>query len=165
MKIKTLCPTLIALLGLAAAARAETLPDTIRAPDATAFLTLHAEGAQIYQCKAGADGKLVWTFREPIAALMRDGATVGRHFAGPSWQLNDGGRVQGKVAGKAPGATAADAPWLKLEVFAREGGGLLSEATVIQRLHTSGGALEGACEADGVLRSIPYSADYVFLKK
>ena len=70
----------------------------------------------------------MWTFREPIASLMRDGVTVGRHFAGPTWELADGGRVQGQVTGRAPGATPEDAPWLKLDVTGREGGGLLGEA-------------------------------------
>ena len=106
-----------------------------------------------------------WTFREPVATLLRDGATVGRHFAGPSWRLDDGGQVQGKVVGKAPGAAPADAPWLKLEATAHEGQGLLSEAVVIQRIHTQGGALAGACEKDGAMRSVAYAADYVFLKK
>lgn len=156
---------LAAVAFLTGAARGETLPEPIQAPDMTAYLTLHAEGAQIYQCKRGADGKLVWSFREPIATLLRDGVTVGRHYAGPSWQLNDGGRVQGRVAGRAPGATPADAAWLKLEVSAREGNGLLSAALVVQRLNTQGGALEGGCDAEGALRAVPYSADYVFLKK
>jgi hypothetical protein len=41
---------------------------------------------------------------------------------------------------------------------------LLSDAAAIQRVRTLGGALEGPCEAEGALRSVPYSADYVFLK-
>jgi hypothetical protein len=144
---------------------AEDLPQPIQAPGLTAYLTLHASGAQIYQCKPGADGKLAWAFREPIASLFRDGATAGQHFAGPSWRLADGGLVQGKVSGKAPGATTADIAWLKLDVSTREGQGALGEAVAIQRIHTQGGALEGACEADGALRAAPYAADYVFLKK
>ena len=50
------------------------------------MLTLHAEGAQVYECKAGSDGKLAWAFREPIATLLLDGKTVGRHYAGPNWE-------------------------------------------------------------------------------
>ena len=61
-----------------------SLPDAIAAPGETIVLTLHAEGAQIYERKAGADGKLAWAFREPTAALLLDGKTVGRHYAGPS---------------------------------------------------------------------------------
>jgi hypothetical protein len=148
-----------------AAAGAEDLPQSIQAAGLSVFLTLHAEGAQIHQCKAGPDGKLVWTYREPIATLLRDGVTVGRHFAGPHWRLDDGSQAQAKVVGKAPGATPADALWLKLEVTAREGQGTLSEAVAIQRVNTHGGVLEGACENDGAFRSVPYSADYIFLKR
>src|SRR5438128_4508197 len=99
-------------------AHAETpLPDAIAAPGESAVLTMHAEGAQVYECKAGADGKLAWAFREPIATLLVDGKTVGRHYAGPNWEHGDGSAVAGKAAGNAPGATAIDIPWLKLEVI------------------------------------------------
>jgi hypothetical protein len=166
IQMKSTLPFAFAVLLLTATgAGAEDLPPPIQAPGMTPFLTLHAEGAQIYQCKAGSDGALAWSFREPVATLLREGATVGRHFAGPSWRLDDGGQVQGKVVGKAPGASPADAAWLKLEATAHEGQGLLSEAVVIQRIHTQGGALAGACEKDGVTRSVAYAADYVFLKK
>ena len=51
--------------ALVSAAAAETpLPDAIAAPGETVVLSVHAEGAQVYECKAGADGKLAWTFRE-----------------------------------------------------------------------------------------------------
>ena len=98
------------------AAAAEPLPDAIAAPGETVVLSVHAEGAQVYECKAGADGKLAWAFREPIATLLAEGKTVGRHYAGPNWELADGSAVAGKATGNAPGATAADIPWLKLEV-------------------------------------------------
>ncbi len=59
------------------------VPDAIAAaPGEAVMLTLHAEGAQIYECKSDGGGKLVRQFREPIAALMVDGKTIGRHFAG-----------------------------------------------------------------------------------
>ena len=59
---------LLLLSGSLAIARAQTpLPDAIAAPGETVVLTVHAEGAQVYECKAGADGKLAWAFREPIA--------------------------------------------------------------------------------------------------
>jgi hypothetical protein len=140
-------------------------PATIAAPDATPVVTLHAEGAQIYQCKAGSDGKLTWAFREPIASLMFDGQTVGRHYAGPNWEHTDGSVVTGKVAGSAPGATANDIAWLKLEVVGRRGNGALSGASLVQRTNTSGGALSGTCDTAGALRSVPYSADYIFLHR
>src|SRR3954468_20632810 len=88
-------------------------PAAIAAPGETAVATWHAEGAQVYECKAGAEGKLAWAFREPIATLMADGKTIGRHYAGPNWEHSDGSAVIGKASGNAPGATADDIPWLK----------------------------------------------------
>src|SRR5215207_3627069 len=76
-------------------------PAAIAAPGESAVATWHAEGAQIYECKAGADGKLAWAFREPIATLLLDGKTVGRHYAGPNWEHTDGSGVTAKAAGNA----------------------------------------------------------------
>src|SRR5260370_30338277 len=95
---------------VSAVANEAPLPGAIAAPGETAVLTLHAEGAQVYECKAGSDGKLAWTFREPIATLMADGKTVGRHYAGPNWEYSDGSAVVGKAVGSAPGTTAPTIP-------------------------------------------------------
>ena len=104
--------------ALAAGSAAAEVPAAIAAPGETAVATFHAEGAQLYECKAGADGKLAWTFREPIASLFLDGKTVGRHYAGPNWEHTDGSAVVAKVAGNAPGKTPNDIAWLKLEALA-----------------------------------------------
>ena len=146
-------------------ASAQSLPDAITAPGETVVLTLHAEGAQIYECKAAADGKLAWTFREPVATLLLDGKTVGRHYAGPNWEHIDSSAVTGKAVGNAPGATANDIPLLKLTVTAGRGTGILSGTTTVQRINTVGGRLEGDCEKAGGYRNVPYAADYVFLRK
>jgi hypothetical protein len=140
------------------------MPAAIDAPGATQVVKLHAEGAQVYECKADSAGKLAWTFREPIATLLADGKTVGRHYAGPNWEYSDGSAVVGKAVGNAPGATANDIPWLKLEVASRRGSGILTAVTTVQRINTQGGKLEGACDKAGAYQSAPYSADYVFLK-
>jgi len=154
------------LSGLLATASAQTpLPDAIAAPGETAVLTVHAEGAQVYECKAGADGKLAWAFREPIATLFVDGKTIGRHYAGPNWEHIDGSAVIGKAIGNAPGATSDDIPWLKLQVTSSRGSGVLSGVTTVQRINTRGGKLEGACDKAGAFKSAAYSAEYVFLKK
>jgi hypothetical protein len=152
--------------SLADATAAETpLPGAIAAPGETVVLSVHAEGAQVYECKAGSDGKLGWAFREPIATLMADGKTVGRHYAGPNWEDADGSAVTGKAIGNAPGATANDIAWLKLEVTARRGSGILSPVTTVQRINTMGGQLTGSCDKQGATKSAPYSAEYVFLRK
>jgi uncharacterized protein DUF3455 len=148
------------LLGIASA----QLPDTIAAPGETTVTTLHAEGAQVYECKADAAGKLAWQFREPIATLLL-GKTLGRHYAGPTWELADGSVVIGKVVGRASAPSAKDIPWLKLEVSERRGTGTLSGVTTVQRINTRGGAAEGACDRAGEYLSVAYAADYVFLRR
>jgi len=162
--------TALALLllsgSLVSARAAETpLPDAVAAPGEAIVLTVHAEGAQVYECRSGSDGKSNWGFREPIATLLADGKTVGRHYSGPNWEHSDGSAVVGKTAGNAPGATANDIPWLKLEVVSHRGSGILAGVTTVQRINTMGGKLDGACDKAGTFKSAPYSADYVFLRK
>ena len=157
---------ILLLSGLSVSAKAQTpLPDAIAAPGETVVLTVHAEGAQVYECKAGADGKLGWAFREPIATLLVDGKTIGRHYAGPNWEHIDGSAVVGKVTGNAPGATSDDIAWLKLQVVSSRGSGVLTGVTTVQRINTKGGKLQGPCDKAGTFKSAPYSAEYVFLKK
>lgn len=155
----------IAAAGILGSPAAAQMPEGIAAPGETVVLTVHAEGAQVYECKADTAGKLTWQFREPIATLLVDGKTVGRHYAGPNWELADGSAVVGKVSGRAPGKTARDIPWLKLEVAARRGSGQLTPVTTVQRINTQGGVAEGACDKAGAFLSAPYATDYVFLKK
>lgn len=164
---KTAPLALLLLSGSLVNVRAEgaKMPEAIAAPGETAVVTLHAEGAQVYECKADASGKLGWVFREPIATLFSDGKTVGRHYAGPNWETSDGSAVTGKASGNAPGTTPKDIPWLKLEVTAQRGSGILSGVTTVQRINTQGGKLDGACDKTGSYQSAPYSADYVFLRK
>lgn len=162
--MKTRKLVVVALLLASPAARAE-VPAAVAASGEQRIAILHAEGAQVYECKAGPSGALAWIFREPVATLIESGKTVGRHYAGPAWELADGSAVIGKVAGRAAGASAADIPLLKLEVTERKGGGRLSAVTTIQRLNTRGGAAEGACPTAGALLAVPYSADYAFLSK
>jgi uncharacterized protein DUF3455 len=176
MSIKLAVPCLVllsAMVGPAEAAESGTadaarggirligIPDAVEHP----VVTLSAQGAQVYECKAATDGKLAWSFREPIATLIENGKTVGRHYAGPNWELQDGSVVTAKVLGSTNGATEGDIPWLKLEVTAHRGTGALSEVTTVQRINTHGGKLEGPCDKAGEFRSAPYSADYIFLRK
>jgi len=129
----------------------------------TALLSVQAVGVQIYDCRADEAGHMTWKFREPLAILTTNGQTVGRHFAGPSWQLNDGSVMVGKVVAQKPGATVKDISLLQLDVAGREGTGLLSRVTSVERLETHGGAFAGECQQAGTLHVEPYSAQYVFL--
>jgi hypothetical protein len=164
MRISVFPLAIVAASTLAGAASAQ-VPPPIAAPGESVVATLHAEGAQVYECKAGSDGKLAWAFREPIATLLLDGKTVGRHYAGPNWEYVDGSAVVGKAVANVAGKTPGDIPWLKLEVTAHRGRGALSGVTTVQRINTEGGVYSGACDKAGAFHSAPYSADYVFLKK
>src|SRR5258708_29418679 len=144
---KTATLALLLLSGFLVNARAAEapLPDAIAAPGETIVLSVHAEGAQVYECKAGSDGKPGWAFREPIATLLLDGKTVGRHYAGPTWEHSDGSAVVCKAVGTVPGATPNDIPWLTLEMISRRASAVLSAVTTVQRINTKGGKFEGAC--------------------
>jgi hypothetical protein len=87
----------IAVASWPLAAGAE-VPEAIAAKGESVALQVHAEGAQVYECKADAGGKLAWQFREPIASLFKDGKTVGRHYAGPNWEIEGGGRCESRRA-------------------------------------------------------------------
>src|SRR5262245_9100547 len=141
------------------------LPAAIASPYEQVVATFYATGAQVYECKAGADGRLAWAFREPIATLLLDGKTVGRHYAGPNWEHIDGSAVTARAVGNAPGKTAAYIPWLKLEVTAGRGTGMLTSVSTVQRINTVGGVHAGACDKAGAFHSAPYATDYVFLRK
>lgn len=154
-----------AALGCGGQAAMAEVPAAVAVPGATTVATFQGIGAQVYECKAGADGKLAWSFREPIATLIQNGKTVGRHYAGPTWEDVDGSLITAKASGNAPGATANDIPSLKLDVQTHKGRGILSKVTVVQRLDTQGGVLKGDCEKAGDFRSVSYTATYVFLSK
>jgi hypothetical protein len=151
-----------------AQASAQT-PPAISGLGGTEIITLHAAGAQIYDCKPDGGNTaepraLTWQFREPIATLMFDGRSVGRHYAGPNWDHVDGSGVKGRVVASAPGATSSDIASLELEVVEHRGNGILSAATAVRRINTKGGIAKGSCESAGSYLSVPYSADYVFLR-
>ena len=142
------------------------VPEAIAARGEVLVTTVHAVGAQIYECKSDSAGNLVWQFREPIAALLMSGKTVGRHYAGPNWEMGDGSAVRGKVVAQAQGEGPNDIPLLKLEATPWRGAGQFSNITMIQRINTHGGAVKTAfCDSPGTFLSMPYSADYAFYRK
>jgi len=93
------------------------------------------------------------------------GKTIGRHFAGPTWELTDKSAVTGKVLARADSPDKDSIPWLLLAVVDHSGNGLLSHVTHIQRLNTKGGKASGsgcdAAHAEAETR-VAYSADYLF---
>jgi hypothetical protein len=161
-------PILIAasLILLALPTPAQEIPPQLQPPpNEKLFLELHAKGDQIYACKLeGAQS--TWTLKAPEAQLFdKDEKPAGKHFAGPSWQANDGSKVTGKAAANVPSPDANSIPWLLIKVVTHEGKGTLDSATTIQRVNTKGGkAPATGCDAqhaDQELR-VPYTATYKF---
>ena len=128
------------------------------------LLQVHARGDQIYTCQSDA-AQFTWTLKAPSAQLDKDGKPFGKHFAGPSWEANDGSRVTGKAVANAPSPNADSIPWLLINILSHEGKGVLSGATTIQRINTNGGkAPVSGCDSShaGQEVRVSYSADYLF---
>ncbi len=161
MRVRLAASLAVLLIGstLTAAVAAET-PLAKWSGNHKLVWKLHAEGAQIYECVPGKYGELVWQLREPVATLVDGTITVGHHTAGPVWVVN-GTTVTAKVTDTMAGPTTEDIPQLRLAVTNTDVSGV---ATVL-RVNTKGGLMEGNCETVGTLRSVPYSAQYVFLAK
>jgi dipeptidyl aminopeptidase/acylaminoacyl peptidase len=125
-------------------------------------------GDQIYTCQSN-DGKSQWALKAPEAELLSaDGKTVGRHFAGPTWEWSDKSAVTGKMAASAASPNADSIPWLLVNVIRHDGAGALSNVVHVQRIHTKGGvAPESGCDEShvGSMQRVHYEADYVFYAK
>ncbi len=156
------CLALVLAATSAVAAADARASDEFGLELASQIASVHAEGAQIYECRADASGTLAWAFREPVATLVDNGQTVGRHFAGPTWELADGTRLEARVVAQSPGAEPADIPLLKLAVHSATGTSPMAAAKAIVRTNTKGGVARGHCTTAGALLSVPYSADYLF---
>lgn len=128
----------------------------------TLVLRAHAKGDQVYTCQQNAS----WVLKAPDARLMDDGGNViGRHFAGPTWQLNDGSQIVGKAVSHTDAPDTHDVPWLTLTVVSETGHGRLEHVKSIKRVNTHGGQPPaGGCDASHVGQDtrVPYTADYEF---
>jgi hypothetical protein len=129
------------------------------------MLKVSATGYQIYVCQAGADGKPAWTLKMPLAELCDEkGSVVGSHYGGPTWKLQDGSEVTGKLLAKAGAPDKGAIPWLLVSVASNSGKGALARATSIHRVNTTGGMSPANCgESDlGKEAKSAYTADYYF---
>jgi hypothetical protein len=134
------------------------------------FLEARGEGVQIYDCspKAGQPAAYEWTFRAPEAQLKdAAGHVLGRHFTGPTWELDEGSSVVGELKARSPSPGPNAIPWLLLSARATAGSGKLTATTSIQRLQTVGGvAPTVGCNAAnaGKVAKVPYTANYYFYR-
>jgi hypothetical protein len=94
------------------------------------------------------------------------GQNIGRHFAGPNWEMIDSSRVGGHVVARKPSPDGS-IPWMLLEASTHSGNGMVQHAEYIQRIDTSGGVAPatGCDAAHAKARTrVPYSATYVFYR-
>ncbi|HEX2541334.1 MAG TPA: DUF3455 domain-containing protein [Caldimonas sp.] len=160
---------LLSTLAVALAACASPgVPDALRPDPAESLaLVLSAEGVQVYECRPGHEPSAGWTFVAPEAELFERGRPVGRHGAGPFWQLADGSRIVGTPKQRAEAPDPRAIPWLLLGARSTGAKGVLSGVTSVQRIHTAGGtAPSSGCDAAsaGSTTRVPYVAQYRFFK-
>lgn len=168
-RVQLLTSVLLLALGgavLSFPAAAQQVPRQLQPPaNEQLLLQVRGQGDQIYTCK-GDGTQFAWTLKAPDAQLFdKDGKLFGKHFAGPSWQANDGSRITGEAVANEPSPDAASIEWLLIKVVSHYGQGVLSRATSVQRLNTKGGkASASGCDAGHVGQEVraPYSADYLF---
>ena len=136
----------------------------------TEVVTMEAqgEGVQIYECKTGSKDltRFEWVFKAPEAELFDNaGKMIGKHYAGPTWEANDGSKVVGTVKAQDSGPDSSAIPWLLLTAKSTSGSGVFSRVTSIQRLFTTGGKapVQGCNQmAKGKEIRMPYKATYYF---
>jgi len=164
---------LLAALAAAPAVGAQNspvpVPSNLKVPAGNVLLFKSlATGSQIYTCSARTEdpSTFAWTFKAPKAELRNDlGEKVATHYAGPTWQGNDGSTVVGEVVARDAAAYPNAIPWLLLRSKSHGGAGAFSTVTYIQRLATVGGvAPTDGCDQStaGTERAVPYTATYAF---
>jgi hypothetical protein len=147
---------------------APAVPDAVKVPltESLAFKA-NAKGVQIYESRVKKDdpSKYEWAPKGPEADLYdAQGKKIGRHYAGPTWESNDGSKVVGEVKGKSDATDAAAVPWLLLSAKVHEGSGVFSAVTYIQRVNTAGGKAPAECDEKSAGKEFraPYTAVYLF---
>ena len=170
MRIRIHEPAFVAALAVVSLAfsfsvPAQQVPQQLQ-PPATEQLLLqvHAKGDQIYTCKGDA-AQFAWALEGPDAQLFdKDGKSFGKHFAGPSWEAQDGSRVTGKAVAHAPAPDADSIPWLLVNIVGHQGSGVLHPrdnhpAPQHQRRQSA----PTGCDASDAGREVrvAYSADYL----
>ncbi|WP_457389114.1 DUF3455 domain-containing protein [Roseateles sp. P5_E1] len=156
------------LAACASAPKPPQVPAALQPPAGQALhLEALASGVQIYECQAKADGSgTAWVFKAPEATLRdRAGQSLGKHYAGPTWEGLDGSTVVGEIKARDPGPDAKAIPWLLLAAKSNGGSGVFSTTKSIQRVTTVGGVAPAeACTAAGQVVRVTYTATYYFYR-
>ena len=121
------------------------LPEAVRVP----------AGQKVMMSTTGV-GEITYECREKKA--------VGKYYAGPTWEANDGSKVTGKQLAVSP-AAPGNIPLQLVKTEPAMGAGAMTGVSYIQRLNTKGGVAPAmACDAmsKGKRQQVAYEADYVF---
>ena len=113
-----------------------TLPDAVRVPAGQAqSLYTTGTGEITYECREKkAGGGHEWAFVAPVATLTNaKGQVVGKYYAGPTWEANDGSKVTGKQLAVSP-APAGNIPLQLVQANPATGEGAMKGVSFIQRL-------------------------------
>jgi len=144
------------------------VPAALNPDKLSIFRVVSATGVQVYTCTRNPAGATGWVLRGPDAQLFdSQNKPVGKHYAGPTWEGLDGGKVVGAVKTSMPAPVDKAVPWLLLDAKSHEGSGAFTQAQAIVRMGTTGGSAprDGCDEARaGQELRVPYRAIYVFLK-
>ena len=145
------------------------VPENLKVPATqTLAVVAQATGVQIYECAASKSDptRFEWTFKAPEAQLVDNaGKSIGKHYAGPTWESNDGSKAVGEVKARDDGPDANAIPWLLMRARSTEGNGIFGKTQSVQRVNTVGGKApaEGCNQARiGKEARIPYRATYNF---
>jgi len=145
------------------------VPDNLKVPGGqVVLLKALGKGVQIYACQADPanPAQFEWTLKAPEAELLNDqGARIGKHYAGPTWEASDGSKVVGALLQRADAPSPKAVAWLLLKAKSNEGTGTFRNVTYVQRVNTEGGqAPSEGCDpqyADAEVR-VAYQANYYF---
>jgi hypothetical protein len=138
-------------------------------------LHAYAKGVQIYVCLQDTTdtSRYVWSLKEPKASLYADTDyhhLIGKHYFDSAhhatWESTDGSKVTGIKIQQVNSNDNNAIPWLLLKATGNTGNGILTSATLIQRINTKGG--KAPAKADKTLKgktlAVDYTAEYVFYK-
>jgi len=161
--MRIVAASLIAAAVSIAALHAQQADGSIDPPaGARAVLEAKGVGFQVYTC-TGTQAGPKWVLTAPDAKLLdASGASIGSHFAGPTWKLEDGSQVQGERMASKGAPEANSVAWLLLRAKAGTGTGKFANIAFIRRTETHGGAAaESACTTGDTSR-VAYTATYTF---
>ena len=162
--------SLVTFSGFASAiSDSANVPENLKVPATqTLAVSVQARGVQIYECGVSkADpARFEWIFKAPEAELFdKAGKKIGKHYAGPTWESDDGSKVVGAAKARDDGPDANAIPWLLLSATSAEGNGIFGKTQSVQRVNTVGGKApaDGCNQAQlGKIARVSYSATYNF---